>query len=196
MYGQMTAERRICVETLGILDGTDETFAPTARRPGGTLSGRVVLANGVGGTGGVQQLAATMNQGAAFVVRIVRDPVARSIAREANAAEARPDTLHRDAIPDAVTDQTSAHDALNGSVPHGMSLAASAVRRDRHPPRCVDRPMVPMARHVGAMLTFRARDAATFDEGNHMCAQAHRAGAKNVFDIPGLVPEHVLPRLL
>jgi urocanate hydratase len=96
-------------------------------------------------------------------------------------------------IPDIVTDQTSAHDALNGYVPHGMSLAQAAVLREQHPQQYVEQSMRSMARHVEAMLAFRARGAVTFDYGNNIRAQAQRAGVKNAFDIPGFVPEYVRP---
>ncbi len=225
MYGQMTAGSWIYIGTQGILQGTYETFAAAARRHfGGSLAGRVVLTAGLGGMGGAQPLAATMNGGVALVVEVDRERiarrlatkyvdesttqlnealdkidtwkrrrVARSIALEANAAEALPEILHRGVIPDIVTDQTSAHDALNGYVPHGMSLAEAAALRAQHPQQYIERSMQSMARHVGAMLGFRARGAVTFDYGNNIRAQAQRAGVKNAFDIPGFVPEYVRP---
>jgi urocanate hydratase len=225
MYGQMTAGSWIYIGTQGILQGTYETFAAAARRHfGGSLSGRVVLTAGLGGMGGAQPLAATMNGGIALVVEVDRDRIARrlatryvdesttdlnealdkiagwrqrgiarSIALEANAADALPEILQRDVIPDIVTDQTSAHDALNGYVPRGMSLAEAARLRTREPQQYVERSMASMARHVEAMLAFRARGAVTFDYGNNIRAQAQRAGVKNAFDIPGFVPEYVRP---
>ena len=167
MYGQMTAGSWIYIGTQGILQGTYETFAAAARRHfGGTLAGRVVLTAGLGGMGGAQPLAATMNGGVALVVEVDGDRiarrlatkyvdesttqlkdaldkidawkrrgVARSIALEANAADALPEILRRGVIPDIVTDQTSAHDALNGYIPHGMSLADAAALRAQHPQR-------------------------------------------------------------
>ncbi len=225
MYGQMTAGSWIYIGTQGILQGTYETFAAAARRHfGGSLSGRVVLTAGLGGMGGAQPLAATMNDGVALVVEVDRERIARrlatkyvdesttqlnealdkidtwkrrgiarSIALEANAAEVLPEILQRGVIPDIVTDQTSAHDALNGYVPHGMSLAQAAVLREQHPQQYVEQSMRSMARHVEAMLAFRARGAVTFDYGNNIRAQAQRAGVKNAFDIPGFVPEYVRP---
>jgi urocanate hydratase len=225
MYGQMTAGSWIYIGTQGILQGTYETFAAAARRHfGGTLSGRIVLTAGLGGMGGAQPLAATMNGGVALVVEVdgdriarriatkyvdesttqlndaldkidawKRSGVARSIALEANAADALPEMLRRGVIPDVVTDQTSAHDALNGYIPHGMSLAEAATLRERHPQHYIERSMQSMARHVEAMLGFRARGAVTFDYGNNIRAQAKRAGVKNAFDIPGFVPEYVRP---
>jgi len=175
MYGQMTAGSWIYIGTQGILQGTYETFAAAARRHfGGTLAGRVVLTAGLGGMGGAQPLAATMNGGAALVVDVDRDRiarrlatgyvdesttdleealdkiegwrrhrVARSMALEANAADALPEILRRGVIPDLVTDQTSAHDALNGYVPHGMSLAEAVVLRERHPQQYIERMLLP-----------------------------------------------------
>jgi urocanate hydratase len=225
MYGQMTAGSWIYIGTQGILQGTYETLAAAARRHfGGTLSGRVVLTAGLGGMGGAQPLAATMNGGVALVVEVDADRiarrlatryvdesttqlndaldkvdtwkrrgVARSIALEANAADALPEMLRRGVIPDIVTDQTSAHDALNGYIPHGMSLAEAAALRAQHPQHYIERSMLSMAQHVEAMLGFRARGAVTFDYGNNIRAQAKRAGVKNAFDIPGFVPEYVRP---
>ena len=225
MYGQMTAGSWIYIGTQGILQGTYETFAAAARRHfGGSLSGRVVLTAGLGGMGGAQPLAATMNGGSALVVEVDRDRIARrlatryvdesttqldealdkidtwrrgglarSIALEANAADALPEILQRGVIPDIVTDQTSAHDALNGYVPRGMSLAEAGRLRARQPQQYIEQSMASMARHVDAMLGFRARGAVTFDYGNNIRAQAQRAGVKNAFDIPGFVPEYVRP---
>jgi urocanate hydratase len=225
MYGQMTAGSWIYIGTQGILQGTYETFAAAARRHfGGSLSGRVVLTAGLGGMGGAQPLAATMNGGVALVVEVDGDRIARrlatkyvdestthltdaldkiedwrrrglarSIALEANAAEALPEIFRRGVIPDIVTDQTSAHDALNGYIPHGMSLAEAAALRARHPQQYIERSMASMAQHVEAMLDFSARGSVTFDYGNNIRAQAERAGVKNAFDIPGFVPEYVRP---
>jgi urocanate hydratase len=225
MYGQMTAGSWIYIGTQGILQGTYETFAAAARRHfGGTLSGRIVLTAGLGGMGGAQPLAATMNGGVALVVEVDGDRIARrlatkyvdesttqlndaldkidawkrrglarSIALEANAADTLPEMLRRGVIPDIVTDQTSAHDALNGYIPHGMSLADAATLREQQPQHYIERSMQSMARHVEAMLGFRARGAVTFDYGNNIRAQAKRAGVKNAFDIPGFVPEYVRP---
>jgi urocanate hydratase len=225
MYGQMTAGSWIYIGSQGILQGTYETFAAAARRHfGGTLSGRLVVTAGLGGMGGAQPLAATMNGAAALVVevdpqRIARrlatryvdestnsldealrrvdrwrgDGVARSVALESNAAVVLPELVRRGVVPDIVTDQTSAHDALNGYVPHGMSLAEADVLRQRHPRVYIDRAMASMARHVEAMLALRRRGAVTFDYGNNIRAQAQRAGVAEAFDIPGFVPEYVRP---
>ncbi|MBI4264294.1 MAG: urocanate hydratase [Acidobacteria bacterium] len=225
MYGQMTAGSWIYIGTQGILQGTYETVAAAARRHfGGSLSGRAVVTAGLGGMGGAQPLAATMNGAAALVVEVDRQRiarrlttgyldeattdltdaldkleawrrrgVARSIGLEANAADVLPEILHRGVVPDVLTDQTSAHDALNGYVPHGMSLAEALVLRERQPQTYIARAMASMARHVEAMLALQARGAVTFDYGNNIRAQAKRAGVENAFDIPGFVPEYVRP---
>ena len=225
MYGQMTAGSWIYIGTQGILQGTYETFAAAAKRHfGGTLSGRVVATAGLGGMGGAQPLAATMNGAAALVIEVDRarierrlatryldeataslddaltkvmgwrrDRVARSIGLEGNASEILPELVRRDVVPDLLTDQTSAHDALNGYVPGGMSLVDAATLRQRQPAQYLERSMASMARHVDAMLALQSRGAVTFDYGNNIRAQAQRAGCKNAFDIPGFVPEYVRP---
>ncbi len=225
MYGQMTAGSWIYIGSQGILQGTYETFAAAARRDfGGTLSGRVVVTAGLGGMGGAQPLAATMNGAAALIVEVDhrrierrlatkyldesttnldealikietwrRDRVARSIALEGNAADVLPELVRRGFTPDVLTDQTSAHDALNGYVPHGMSLADAASLRERQPGEYIARSMQSMARHVEAMLALKRRGAVTFDYGNNIRTQAKRSGVKNAFDIPGFVPEYVRP---
>jgi urocanate hydratase len=225
MYGQMTAGSWIYIGSQGILQGTYETFAAAARRHfGGSLAGRLVVTAGLGGMGGAQPLAATMNGAAALIIevdarrierrlatryvdqatadldealRLVdewrRNRVARSIALEGNAAEILPELIRRGVVPDVLTDQTSAHDALNGYVPHGMSLAEAVLLRERQPRAYVERSMASMARHVEAMLALQQRGAVTFDYGNNIRAQARRAGIENAFDIPGFVPEYVRP---
>ena len=239
MYGQMTAGSWIYIGSQGILQGTYETFAAAARRhfgpsgsngtqdtngKDGTLAGHSVVTAGLGGMGGAQPLAATMNGAATLVVEVdrqrierrlatkyldeatdnldaavakietwMRDRVARSIALEGNAADVLPELVRRGFTPDVLTDQTSAHDALNGYVPHGMSLAEALVLREQRPDEYIARAMSSMARHVDAMLTLKQRGAVTFDYGNNIRLQAQRAGIKNAFDIPGFVPEYVRP---
>ncbi|MGH9346531.1 MAG: urocanate hydratase [Vicinamibacterales bacterium] len=225
MYGQMTAGSWIYIGTQGILQGTYETFAAAARRHfGGSLAGTLVVTAGLGGMGGAQPLAATMNGAAALVVEVdpqrierrlatryldeattsldeglarvaqwTRARTARSIAVEGNAADVLPELVRRGVTPGVLTDQTSAHDALNGYVPHGMSLAEAAVLRARQPDAYMARSMASMARHVEAMLALQRRGAVTFDYGNNLRAQAQKAGVGNAFDIPGFVPEYVRP---
>jgi urocanate hydratase len=225
MYGQMTAGSWIYIGSQGIVQGTYETLAEVARRHfGGTLSGRLVVTAGLGGMGGAQPLAATMNGAAALVVEVdpqriarrletryldettdsldaaldtvarwTRDRVARSIALRANAADVLPALVARGITPDVLTDQTSAHDALNGYVPNGMSLDEANRLRDRDPQDYIARSMAAMATHVRAMLVLKDRGAVTFDYGNNIRAQARQAGVANAFDIPGFVPEYIRP---
>src|SRR5437764_577757 len=225
MYGQMTAGSWIYIGSQGILQGTYETLAAVGRRHfGGSLSGRVVVTAGLGGMGGAQPLAVTMNEGIALVVEVDPDRIqrrlrtryvdervrsvdealarveqcrrsgtARSIALEANAADVLPELARRGVVPDVVTDQTSAHDALNGYVPNGMSLGDALALRKKNPDEYVDRAMQSMAVHVEAMLALQKKGAVTFDYGNNIRAQAKKAGIKNAFDIPGFVLEYIRP---
>jgi urocanate hydratase len=225
MYGQMTAGSWIYIGTQGILQGTYETLASVARRNfGGTLSGRLVVTAGLGGMGGAQPLAVTMNDGVALVVEV--DPrrigrrlatryvdeqttsldealakvedwtqhgVARSIALQANAADVIPELSRRGIVPDVLTDQTSAHDPLNGYVPNGISLdQAEALRRTR-PHEYLERSYAAMAAHVRGMLELQSRGSIAFDYGNNIRAQARQAGVDRAFDIPGFVPEYIRP---
>jgi len=225
MYGQMTAGSWIYIGSQGIVQGTYETLAAVARRNfGGSLSGRLLVTAGLGGMGGAQPLAATMNGAAALVVEVdprrierrlttkyldeatdslddaiarvsrwTRDGTARSIAVRANAADVLPALVSRGVTPDVLTDQTSAHDALNGYVPNGMSLDEAERLRDRNPSDYVKRSMHAMADQVRAMLTLQQRGAVTFDYGNNIRAQAAQAGVANAFDIRGFVPEYIRP---
>jgi urocanate hydratase len=225
MYGQMTAGSWIYIGTQGILQGTYETFAELARQHfGGSLRGRVTLTAGLGGMGGAQPLAVTMNGGVALVIEVDETRAARRLeigyvdrlthapdealrwAREAaaaghaesialvgNAAELEPDLVRRGERFDIVTDQTSAHDALNGYVPAGVSVAGAADLRSRDPDEYVRRAMSSMADHVRAMLAFQAAGSVTFDYGNNIRAQAQTAGVANAFDFPGFVPAFIRP---
>jgi urocanate hydratase len=225
MYGQMTAGSWIYIGTQGILQGTHETLAALARRHfDGDLRHRLVVTAGLGGMGGAQPLAVTMNGGAALIVevdpsRIERrlttryvdeatddfdqavdrvlgwkhDGVARSLALRANAADVLPALVDRGVIPDVVTDQTSAHDELNGYVPNGMGLADAILLRSSRPQDYIARSLRAMAAHVGAMLEMQRRGAVAFDYGNNIRAQAERAGETHAFDIPGFVPEYIRP---
>jgi len=225
MYGQMTAGSWIYIGSQGIVQGTYETLAEVGRRHfGGTLSGRLVVTAGMGGMGGAQPLAATMNGAAVLVVevdpqRIARrlatryldettdsldealdtvarwthDRIARSIALRANAADVLPALVARGVTPDVLTDQTSAHDALNGYVPNGLSLDEANRLRERNPAEYVTRSMAAMADQVRAMLALKQRGSVTFDYGNNIRAQAKLAGVANAFDIQGFVPEYIRP---
>jgi urocanate hydratase len=225
MFGQMTAGSWIYIGTQGILQGTYETFAELARRHfGGTLKGRVVLTAGLGGMGGAQPLAVTMNEGVALVVEVdearakrrleigyvdmltgsldealgwtraaAAEGRASSVALVGNAAEVEPELVRRGERFDAVTDQTSAHDALNGYVPVGVTVAEAAELRRSQPDEYVGRSMASMAEHVRAMLALQKAGAITFDYGNNIRAQAKEAGVVDAFDFPGFVPAFIRP---
>ena len=225
MYGQMTAGSWIYIGTQGILQGTYETLAELARRHfGGSLAGRLTVTAGLGGMGGAQPLAITMNGGIALVIEVDpkrierrlatryvdervshlddaleriaqyrRDGVARSIALEGNAADILPELVRRNVVPDVLTDQTSAHDALLGYVPAGMSLPEADSLRQTNPDEYVRLSVASMAIHVRAMLELQQRGAVTFDYGNNIRAQAEKGGVRNAFDIPGFVPEYIRP---
>jgi len=225
MYGQMTAGSWIYIGTQGILQGTYETLAELARRHfGGSLAGRLVVTAGLGGMGGAQPLAVTMNGGVALVVEVdaaridrrlatkyvderasdlddaldkvdewVGAGVARSIAVEGNAADVLPELARRGVTPDVVTDQTSAHDALNGYVPNGMTLREAELLRRSNPEEYVRRSIAAMADHVRAMLRLQRNGAVAFDYGNNIRAQALNGGVPDAFDIPGFVPEYIRP---
>jgi urocanate hydratase len=226
MYGQMTAGSWIYIGSQGILQGTYETFAACARRHfGGSLAGRLLVTAGLGGMGGAQPLAATMN-GAAFlgvevdrtrierrlqsgyldrmsldldealdlVVSAKRRKQALSVGLLGNAAEVLPELVRRRIVPDVLTDQTSAHDTLNGYVPvqQEPDEDLDTLRRDR-PQEYVRRAVESIGLHVRAMLDLKRHGAVTFDYGNNIRAQAVEAGVRDAFDIPGFVPEYIRP---
>jgi len=225
MYGQMTAGSWIYIGTQGILQGTYETFAECARQHfHGSLSGRLLLTAGLGGMGGAQPLAATMN-GAAFLgievdqsriqkridtgyldvmtedldeaLKLVLDAkekkTALSVGLIGNAGEILPKILERKIIPDIITDQTSAHDTLNGYIPMGMSLEEAKYLRKNNPDKYISLSKKTIVEHVKAMLEFQARGAVAFDYGNNIRGEAKENGLENAFDIPGFVPEYIRP---
>jgi urocanate hydratase len=226
MYGQMTAGSWIYIGTQGILQGTYETFAELARQHfGGTLRGRVVLTAGLGGMGGAQPLAVTMNDGVAICIEVdeararrrldigyvdrlttvpdealgwAREAAAEgrplSIALVGNAAEVEPAWAAAGERFDAVTDQTSAHDALGGYVPAEISLGDALVLRRTEPDVYIRRARRSMAAHVRAMLDFLAAGAVVFDYGNNLRAQAQEAGVEDAFAYPGFVPAFIRPQ--
>lgn len=225
MYGQMTAGSWIYIGTQGILQGTYETFGECARQHfKGSLKGTIALTAGLGGMGGAQPLAVTLNDGVVIAVEVdphriqrrletrycdvmVRDiddawemaqehkkkGEPRSIALLGNAAEVLPEMIRRGYQPDMVTDQTSAHDALNGYVPAGLAVAELAAYRKNKPDDYIRRAMESMAIHVQAMLEFQKRGAVVFDYGNNIRAQAQKQGVTNAFDFPGFVPAFIRP---
>jgi urocanate hydratase len=225
MYGQMTAGSWIYIGTQGILQGTYETLAECARqRFGGSLAGRLTVTAGLGGMGGAQPLAVTMNEGVCLVAEVDRSRIERrlqtryldtvaeslpaaveralaardrreaiSIAVEANAVDLLEHLRATGVVPDALTDQTSAHDALQGYVPHGIPYAEALRLRREDPRGYIERSMASMAAHVRAMLALQERGAVTFDYGNNLRGQALAAGVDRAFDIGGFVPLFIRP---
>lgn len=225
MYGQMTAGSWIYIGTQGIVQGTFQTFAALAeQRYDGTLRGRVVLTAGLGGMGGAQPLAVTMNGGTALCLdvdparvqrraetryldeiadsvedglRRVREAAAAgrplSVGVVANAAEALPALLARGEHVDVVTDQTSAHDPLNGYVPAGLTLEDAAKLRQSDPAGYVALARASMAEHCRAMVGFSRAGAAVFDYGNNLRGEAREAGYDDAFAYPGFVPAFIRP---
>ncbi len=225
MYGQMTAGSWIYIGTQGILQGTYETFAACAARHfGGSLAGRFLLTAGLGGMGGAQPLAATMNGAACLVIEVDRARIekrlrtkyldtmsesldeALALVRDAkeqkkplsigllgNAAEIVPKIAAGKFIPDIVTDQTSAHDTLNGYVPAGMSYAKALELRKKNPKRYIILSQESIVEHVKGLLKLQKRGSIAFDYGNNIRGEALANGAKRAFDIPGFVPEYIRP---
>jgi len=225
MYGQMTAGSWIYIGTQGILQGTYETFGAVAReRFGGTLRGTWTLTGGMGGMGGAQPLAVTMNEGAVLVVEVDPRRIERrvetrycdrisydldealelvlgakergeaiSVGLVGNCAEVLPELVRRGVIPDVLTDQTSAHDELNGYVPAGLSLEEAAELRGRDPEEYVRRSLASMRVHCEAMVEMMRRGAVTFDYGNNLRGQAFAAGYEDAFAFPGFVPAYIRP---
>src|SRR5690242_8568181 len=225
MYGQMTAGSWIYIGSQGIVQGTFETFAAAgAKHFSGDLSGKLIVSGGMGGMGGAQPLAATMN-GAAFLgidvdperikkrlktgycdfmvtsldeaLRILKNAVRKkenvSVGLVGNCADVIPELADRGVVPDILTDQTSAHDPLNGYVPHGMSLSEALQLRDRDPKAYEERSLDSIARHVEGMLRLQKMGAVTFDYGNNIRTFAFQHGVKNAYDFPGFVPAYIRP---
>ena len=225
MYGQMTAGSWIYIGTQGILQGTFECFASVAKtRFDNTLRGKLVVTAGLGGMGGAQPLAATMNEATALVAEVdetriqrrldkryldekassLRAAIERAIAARdtgeavsigvvANAVELLEALIERNIVPDILTDQTSAHDELNGYVPAGLSYDAALAMRDSSPDAYIELSYDTMARHMRAMLELQRRGAITFDYGNNLRGQALKAGVKDAFDVGGFVPLFIRP---
>jgi urocanate hydratase len=225
MYGQMTAGSWIYIGSQGIVQGTFETFAEAGRKHfGGSLAAKFVVTGGLGGMGGAQPLAATMNgalflgidvdrtriekrlqsgycdkiattldEALALIDQARKNKEAVSVGLVGNCADVLPEMVKRGVVPDVLTDQTSAHDALNGYVPHGMTLAEALELRARNPDEYIEHSMRSMGVHVEAMLALQKRGAITFDYGNNIRTQAKKAGVEKAFDIPGFVPEYIRP---
>ncbi len=226
MYGQMTAGSWIYIGSQGIVQGTYECFAEIARRRfGGSLAGRIVLTAGLGGMGGAQPLAVTMNEGVALCVEVDPERIRRRLetryldeqaedlgdavercraaARErrplsvgvlGNAAEVLPELQRMGFEADVVTDQTSAHDPLNGYIPAGLSLGEAAELRAADPGEYVRRSRASIAAHCFAMVGFLDAGAEVFDYGNSLRAEARLGGFERAFDYPGFVPAYIRPQ--
>jgi len=225
MFGQMTAGSWIYIGTQGILQGTYETLAALATRHfGADLAGRWTLTGGMGGMGGAQPLAVTLNGGVALVVEVdparidrrlakaycdrktasldeamawVKEAVAAkkplSIGLVGNCAEVLPELIKRGEIPDIVTDQTSAHDELNGYVPAGIPYAEALQMRKDNPDEYIKRSFESMVRHCDAMVQMQKAGAIAFDYGNNLRGQAQKAGYDNAYAYPGFVPAYIRP---
>ncbi|HTY58177.1 MAG TPA: urocanate hydratase [Bacteroidota bacterium] len=225
MYGQMTAGSWIYIGSQGILQGTYETFAECAKRYfGGTLAGRLLVSAGLGGMGGAQPLAATMNGAACLLIEVDRGRIEKrlrtgyvdemattldeallavqtarelkepmSVALLGNAAEVLPELAARNIRVDILTDQTSAHDTLNGYVPAHMPYEAAIALRKSDPERYIALARSSIAEHVRAMLALMKKGAVTFDYGNNIRGEAFSGGVADAFAIPGFVPEYIRP---
>ena len=222
MYGQMTAGSWIYIGTQGIVQGTYETFAEMGRQHyGGDLKGKWILTAGLGGMGGAQPLAAVMAGAhciaievqesriekrletryldrratgideALEIIRTATEPT--SVGLLGNAAEILPEMLRRGIRPDALTDQTSAHDPANGYCPARWSVAKWQEMRERDPVAVATAARESMAKHVEAMLAYRHMGVPTFDYGNNIRQEAKDMGVAHAFDFPGFVPAYVRP---
>ncbi len=226
MYGQMTAGSWIYIGTQGILQGTYETFAEAAKQSfNDTLKGTITVTAGLGGMGGAQPLAVTMNGGVCIAIEVDEHRIDRrietrycdvkvktvdeaiqkaeeykklgkplSIGLLGNAAEILPQLVERGFTPDLLTDQTSAHDPLNGYIPIGMTLDEAAKLRKAEPAQYVKLSKESMAEHVLAMLALQQKGAITFDYGNNIRQVALDEGVQNAFDFPGFVPAFIRPQ--
>ncbi|RLD14266.1 MAG: urocanate hydratase [Caldiserica bacterium] len=225
MYGQMTAGSWIYIGTQGILQGTYETFASLANKHfNGTLKGKFVLSAGLGGMGGAQPLAITMNEGVCIIAEVDRKRaerriktgyleflidsldealklmeeakekrIPRSIGVVMNAVDLYTGLLKRGIIPDVVTDQTSAHDELNGYVPSGIPYEEALKLRKENPEEYRKLAYESIVKHVEAMVEFKKKGSVVFDYGNNIRGQAYKAGFKEAFAFPGFVPAYIRP---
>ncbi|MFJ7930740.1 urocanate hydratase [Peribacillus sp. NPDC096622] len=226
MYGQMTAGSWIYIGSQGIVQGTYETFAELAKQHfNNSLKGTITLTAGLGGMGGAQPLAVTMNGGVCIGIDVDETRIDRRIetrytdvktdsldeairlAKEAklagkalsigligNASDILPEMIARNFIPDVLTDQTSAHDPLNGYTPSGMSMVEAAELRNSNPEEYIKLSKASMAKHVRAMLEMMEKGAVTFDYGNNIRQVAKDEGVENAFDFPGFVPAYIRPQ--
>ena len=222
MYGQMTAGSWIYIGSQGIVQGTYETFVEMGRQHyGGDLSDKWILTGGLGGMGGAQPLAAVMAGAHCIAIEVQESRIEKrletryvdhrasnidealeiigkatqptSVGLLGNAAEILPQMLERGIRPDALTDQTSAHDPANGYCPVGWSVAEWQSMRERDPKAVAQAARASIAKHVEAMLAYKAMGVPTFDYGNNIRQEAFDEGVANAFDFPGFVPAYVRP---
>ncbi|MGH2806946.1 MAG: urocanate hydratase [Actinomycetota bacterium] len=225
MYGQMTAGSWIYIGTQGILQGTFQTFAAIAeQRFGGSLAGTITVTAGLGGMGGAQPLAVTMNDGVALVVEVDPERIRRrietryldeaaeslddaiercsaakrerralSVGVVGNAADVFPALLDRGFEADIVTDQTSAHDPLNGYIPKGRSLDDADALRRKDAGAYIEESRASMATQCAAMVGFQKAGAEVFDYGNNLRGEARAGGYEDAFSYPGFVPAYIRP---
>ena len=226
MYGQMTAGSWIYIGSQGIVQGTYETFAELSRKHfAGSLAGKLCVTGGLGGMGGAQPLAITMNEGIclaaeveewriqkrldtryidimthsidegiALALQAKENKQALSIGIVCNIIDLLQTLIDRGITPDVLTDQTSAHDALVGYLPQGMSVVEGKVLREKNPIKYIEHSLDSMAKHVQQMLQLQKNGAITFDYGNNLRGQALSRGVENAFDFPGFVPEYIRPQ--
>lgn len=222
MYGQMTAGSWIYIGTQGIVQGTYETFVEMGRQHhGGDLSGKWLLTAGLGGMGGAQPLAAVMAGASCLAIECQQSRIEMrlrtgyldratdsldealeivtsattptSVGLLGNAAELLPEMLARGVRPDLLTDQTSAHDPVNGYLPAGWTLERWLATREQNPAAVAEAAKASMARHVEAMLAFQAAGVPTVDYGNNIRQVAKDEGVASAFDFPGFVPAYIRP---
>ena len=225
MYGQMTAGSWIYIGSQGIIQGTYETFSELARQHfQGSLKQTITLTSGLGGMGGAQPLAVTMNQGVCLAIEIDEAKIDRriqsgylnrktadmdeaiaivkkakqsgdalSIGLLGNAADILPQMIERGFIPDVLTDQTSAHDPLNGYIPSGMKVAQAKRYQKENPKAYVSLSKQTIASHVRSMLIMQEKGAITFDYGNNIRQVAKDEGVEKAFSFPGFVPAYIRP---
>jgi urocanate hydratase len=222
MYGQMTAGSWIYIGSQGIVQGTYETFAEAGRQHfGGNLKGRWILTAGLGGMGGAQPLAGVFAGASVLAVecqpsriekrletkyldhraddldialamiRGAQKPI--SVGLLGNAAEIFPELVRRGVVPDIVTDQTSAHDPVNGYLPAGWTLSEWETKRESDPAAVAAASRKSMVAHVQAMLDFQKMGSAVLDYGNNIRQMAKEEGLANAFDFPGFVPAYIRP---
>ncbi len=225
MYGQMTAGSWIYIGSQGIVQGTYETYAEVARQHfGGSLKNTLNVTAGLGGMGGAQPLAITMNEGVCLAAEVEewrirkrletkyideisfdidkaidravqcrKEGRAISIGVVCNAVELLERFIKRNITPDTLTDQTSAHDALIGYFPVGLSVEEAKVLRTENPKKYIELSMDTMVKHVQLMIELQKKGAVTFDYGNNLRGQALAHGLKNAFAFPGFVPAYIRP---